>query len=212
MSYLFHEKLYRSSPAMEKLTKIPVTICGAGALGANIAESLARSGVSQLTVIDCDRLDERNLSTQPYYRDDVGAKKVALLEHHLYEAVGVELNAVAKKLLPDNASRLLKDSGLVIDAFDNSEARQAVTDACWVLQIPCLHAGLSPDFSEVLWNEQYRVPSDVNDDICDYPLARNLVMLTVAIATEIAIRYITTGEKENRMITFQDFSVTALAP
>ena len=74
MSYLFHENLYRSSPAMKKLTKIPVTICGAGALGANIAESLARSGVSQLTVIDCDRLDERNLSTQPYYHDDVGAK------------------------------------------------------------------------------------------------------------------------------------------
>ena len=212
MSYLFHEKLYRSSLAMQRLTQLPVTICGAGALGANIAESLARSGVSQLTVIDCDRLDERNLSTQPYYRDDVGAKKVALLENHLYQAVGLELTSVAKRLQPDNASRLLKDSGLVIDAFDNSESRQSVADACWVLQIPCLHAGLSPDYSEVLWNEQYRVPSDVNDDICDYPLARNLVMLTVAIATEIAIRYITTGEKENRMMTFQDFRISELTP
>ena len=208
MSYTFHEQLYRTAPAMEKLHAVPITICGAGALGANIAESLARSGVSQLTVIDCDRIDDRNLSTQPYYREDVGAKKVGLLENHLYQAVGVEMAAIDKRLSPTNATRLLKSARLVIDAFDNSEARQSVADACWVVQIPCLHVGLFRDYGEVLWNESYRVPSDANDDICDYPLARNLVMLVVAIAAEIAIRYITTGEQDNRMITFQDFKVS----
>jgi molybdopterin/thiamine biosynthesis adenylyltransferase len=44
-----------------------VTVCGAGALGANITENLARSGAGSLVVIDRDRIEERNLSTQPYY-------------------------------------------------------------------------------------------------------------------------------------------------
>lgn len=209
MSFLFHEQLYRTSAVMKQLNDIPVTICGAGALGANIAESLARSGVSQLTVIDCDRIDERNLSTQPYFREDVGAKKVTLLENHLYQAIGLEMTAVPKRLSPTNAGRLLQSAELVIDAFDNSEGRQSVADTCWVLQIPCLHAGLFSDYGEVLWNEVYQIPSDANDDICDYPLARNLVMLVVAIASEIAIRYITTGKRDNRMITFQDFQISA---
>ena len=42
---------------MAKLKNYPVTICGAGALGANIAENLARSGFDKLTVIDRDRIE-----------------------------------------------------------------------------------------------------------------------------------------------------------
>lgn len=56
MSIFFHEQLYRSNAVMTKLKDYPTTICGAGALGANIAENLARSGFAQLTVIDCDSL------------------------------------------------------------------------------------------------------------------------------------------------------------
>jgi hypothetical protein len=37
----------------------------------------------------------------------------------------------------------------------------------------------------IVWNPIYRVPSPANDDVCDYPLARNLVMLTVAVACEV---------------------------
>ncbi len=52
MSIFFHEQLYRTNAVMAKLKDYPVTICGAGALGANIAENLARSGFDKLTVID----------------------------------------------------------------------------------------------------------------------------------------------------------------
>ncbi len=48
---------------MTKLKNLSVTVCGAGALGANITENLARAGFSQLRVIDCDCIEERNLST-----------------------------------------------------------------------------------------------------------------------------------------------------
>jgi molybdopterin-synthase adenylyltransferase len=207
MSIFFHEQLYRSNAVMQKLKDYPVTICGAGALGANITENLARSGFDKLTVIDCDRIEERNLSTQPYYRSDVGAFKAKILANNLYRAIGTKVDAKTKELTSTNTSQLLKDSQLIIDAFDNSIARQAVKDYAEQFNIPCLHAGLSADYAEVIWNDVYRVPSDVNDDICDYPLARNLVMLTVAVACEAVISFIATAQQRNFTITLKDMKV-----
>ncbi|MDZ8257938.1 ThiF family adenylyltransferase [Nostoc sp. ChiQUE01b] len=210
MSIFFHEQLYRSNAVMAKLKNYPVTICGAGALGANIAENLARSGFDKLTVIDRDRIEERNLSTQPYYRSDVGAFKAKILANNLYRAIGTKVDAKTKELTPANTTQLLQDSQLIVDVFDNSVARQAVKDYAEKLSIPCLHAGLSADYAEVIWNDVYRVPSEVNDDICDYPLARNLVILTVAVACEAIVSFIATAQQRNFTITQKDLTVQSL--
>jgi molybdopterin/thiamine biosynthesis adenylyltransferase len=206
-AYLFHEELHRSNAVIERLRAYPVTVCGAGALGANLAESLARQGFAALRVIDCDRIEERNLSTQPYYLSDVGAFKAKILANSLYRALGVKLDARIDELTPANAAKLLKDSALVIDAFDNSGSRQALKDFCAGANIECLHAGLADGYAEVIWNENYRVPSAAQDDICDYPLARNLVMLTVAVACEAIVKFIANGEKQSFTITLDDFAV-----
>ncbi|GFE67849.1 ThiF family adenylyltransferase [Chroococcus sp. FPU101] len=206
MTIFFHEQLYRTNELMKKVEKYPIAICGAGALGANITENLARSGFSQLKVIDYDRIEERNLSTQPYYRSDVGAFKAKILANHLYRAVGVKIVAVTDKLTLESVTSLLKGN-LVIDAFDNSVARGIVKEHCERKSISCLHTGLSSDYAEIIWNESYRVPSDVNDDICDYPLARNLVMLTVAVTCETVINFIATKQKLSHSITLKDLSI-----
>jgi molybdopterin-synthase adenylyltransferase len=210
MSIFFHEQLYRSPSVMLLLKKIPVTVCGAGALGANITESLARSGFCQLTVIDRDRIEERNLSTQPYYRSDVGAFKAKILANNLYRALGVKIEAHSKELTPANVTQLLANSAAIVDTFDNSVGRQAVKDYCASASVPCLHVGLAADYSEIIWNEHYRVPSSANDDVCDYPLARNLVMLTVAVACEVIVAFVATKEQKNLTCTIGDFAVRPL--
>ncbi|WP_026735479.1 ThiF family adenylyltransferase [Fischerella sp. PCC 9605] len=202
-----HEKLHRTSTLMTKLREFPVTICGAGALGANLTENLARSGFGKLRVIDRDRIEERNLSTQPYYRSDVGAYKAKILTNTLYRALGIAVDGRPKELTPGNADLLLTGSALVIDTFDNSSSRQAVFDYCANSQIPCLHVGLASDYAEIIWNPIYRVPSPANDDVCDYPLARNLVMLTVAVACEVIITFVATGEQQSFTVTLADFAV-----
>jgi molybdopterin-synthase adenylyltransferase len=207
MSIYLHEQLHRTPELMSKLRDFPVTICGAGALGANITESLARSGFSKLRVIDKDRIEERNLSTQPYYRSDVGAFKAKILTNMLYRALSVAVDGVAKELTSANAKQLLAGSNLVIDAFDNSIARQAVKDCCSTSQMPCLHVGLASHYAEIIWNEVYRVPSNVNDDVCDYPLARNLVILAVAIACEVAVTFVATQQQQSFTVTLADFAV-----
>lgn len=207
MSFFFHEQLYRSREVLARVRAFGVTVCGAGALGANIAESLARQGFGRLRVIDRDRVEERNLSTQPYYRSDIGALKARALAHALYRALGVELEARVDELTAANAAKLLRGGALVVDAFDNSTARQAVQDFCAGAQVPCLHAGLAGDYAEVIWGEVYRVPSAAQTDACDYPLARNLVTLTVAVTCESVMSFIADGARRSFTVTLRDLAV-----
>ncbi len=181
MSIFFHEKLHRTAEVVEKMHACPVTICGAGALGANIAESLARAGFKQFKIIDYDRVEERNLSTQPYQRGDIGAFKARMMANMLYRAVGAKVEAQTQRLTDENVHKLLGGSTLVVDTFDNSVGRRIVKDWCAEAGTPCLHAGLAADYAEIIWNDRYRVPSPAHDDVCDYPLARNLVMLAVSV-------------------------------
>jgi tRNA A37 threonylcarbamoyladenosine dehydratase len=180
MNSFYHEQLYR-------LRDFPVTVCGAGALGANIVDSLARTGLSRLRVVDRDRIEARNLSTQPFYRADVGAFKATMLGNVLYRALGVEVDARSEDLTAGNARKFLRESALVVDAFDNSVSRRVVKEYCE--------------------NEVYRVPSAAQDDVCDYPLARNLVTLAVAVVCETIVDFITTGARRSHTITLRDFAV-----
>ena len=80
-------------------------------------------------------------------------------------------------------------------------------DQCRAAGLPCLHAGLFADYGEVIWDESYRVPQDVAGDVCDYPLARNLVLVTVAVASEALVRFVLGGVKQDWSITLRDFAV-----
>jgi molybdopterin/thiamine biosynthesis adenylyltransferase len=207
MNRFYHEQLYRTPEVMARLRDFPVTVCGAGALGANITESLARVGLARVRVIDRDRIEERNLSTQPFYRADVGAFKATMLGNVLYRALGVEVDARSEDLTTGNARKFLRGSMLVVDAFDNSASRRALKEYSESAGVACLHAGLAGDYAEVIWNEDYLVPSAAHYDVCDYPLARNLVTLTVAVACETVIDFITTGARRSHTITLRDFAV-----
>lgn len=207
MSIFYHEELYRSNELIHKIKRLNVTICGAGALGGNITESLARSGFGLLKVIDFDRIEERNLSTQPFQKSDIGAFKAQMMSNILYRAVGAKIDGVIKKLEENNVHKLLRGSDLVIDVFDNSVSRQIVKDYCIDKKMPCLHVGLAGDYAEVIWNELYRVPSATNDDVCDYPLARNLVTLATSVACEVIVGFAAKGLKDSYTITLGDFAV-----
>jgi molybdopterin-synthase adenylyltransferase len=207
MSIFLHEQLYRSVAVMERLKSFSIVICGAGALGANITENLARSGYTNLKVIDFDRIEEHNLSTQPYYKTDIGGFKAKVLANSLYRAIGVKIQAETKELTAANVGILLQGADLVIDAFDNHRSRLAVTEHCLQQHLACLHAGMAADYAEVIWNQDYRVPADVTGDICDYPLARNLVMLTVAATCEIVMQFVAAGEQRDCTITLKDLNI-----
>ena len=204
---LHHEQIYRGKDTMNKLAEASVHFCGAGALGSNMAINLARTGLSKLCVIDMDRVEQHNIGTQIYSLDDVGGKKAELFRNIIYRELGMDVESHAKELTEKNIDKLLKGAKLVLDTFDNTKSRQLIFDYCKEKGINCLHAGVNGEYAEVTWNENYRVPSDAGMDICDYPLARNLILLTTAVASEILIRFIATGTKENYSVTIGDLSI-----
>jgi hypothetical protein len=68
---------------------------------------------------------------------------------------------------------------------------------------------MNADYGEVRWNDVYRVPADVVEgNVCDYPLARNLILLVVAAGCEAVLRYVLDGRQENYAVTLRDLKIT----
>ncbi len=180
-SPFFHEERHASlAPFAGRL----ITICGAGTLGANLAETLARMGLARLRVIDRDKVELHNLSVQPYSRAEIGAPKARALANMLYRAVQAKVEPLVSELTVGNASNLLKGSDLVVDAFDNMQARSAVSATVRALSLPCLHIGFSSDglYGNGLWEPDYQVPGDATGDPCDYPLTRPFALALTSLA------------------------------
>src|SRR5262249_18577466 len=140
---------------------------------------------ARLRVIDRDRVETRNLSTQPYQRGDVGLPKARALANGLYRAAQTRVEPVVRELTRDNAPDLLAGSTLVVDAFDNHEARAAVSQTARRLGVACLHVGFSADglYGSGIWEPGYLVPANAVGDPCDYPLTRPLALVLTALAT-----------------------------
>lgn len=208
-SKFHHEEIYRGKDLVTRLGIHHVVICGAGALGSNLAEALVRIGFSRLSVIDFDRVDAHNIGTQVFGEADVGALKVKALQTRLFRDTGVEIGAFDKKLDASNAKKLLRSACFVVDCFDNSASRQVLQETCRHERLPLLHCGLFDTYGEVIWNQRYRVPNDAEGDVCDYPLARNLIQLVVAIAAEEILDYCLAQEPRGAdwTVTLKDLQI-----
>ena len=202
--------IYRGADLLARLEAMPVTLCGAGALGSLLADNLARQGFRLWKVIDRDRVEEHNVGTQLYGESEVGAWKVEALRSRLFRAVGVEIEAVAKELTDRNARSLFKGSGVVIDAFDNSAARAGSCSSIAARgpRLPSCRPLRRLRRGDL--GRELPVPSDVGVDVCDYPLARNLVLLAVSVAAESLVRFVRDGTKGGWSITLCDFAIRPL--
>lgn len=213
-SRFHHEEIYRGKDLVKKLQPHHLLVCGAGALGSNLIDSLARMGFPNLKVVDRDRVEAHNINTQVYGDMDVGALKADALKNRIFRHVSTEIEAISKELTASNARTLLKGATLVVDAFDNTASRQLVQDECRARKVPCLHAGLYEDYGEVVWDERYTVPGQVaGGDVCDYPLARNIALLVVVAAAEEILDFCL-AEKPRRQswsITLKDLAVRPIA-
>lgn len=210
MDHLVHERLYRSNETIKRVSSASICICGCGAIGANLADSLSRMGVRHIRLIDFDRVEQHNIGTQPWLNEDIGMKKVVALFNIIYRATRFSPVTSDNKLDAGNQSKLIGKPDLIIDAFDNSDSRGCVVAYADRTHIPCLHIGLAADYAEIIWNERYKVPQASGADDCNYPLARTTIMLAVAVATEVVIRFIDKKIMRNYTITLNDFAIKEL--
>lgn len=205
-SPFFHEERHISlAPFLNHF----ITICGAGALGGNLAEALARMGFARLKLIDKDRVEMRNLSTQPYSRAEVGAPKARALANTLYRAVQAKVEPAVVELTAKNAANLLGGSALVVDAFDNREGRAAVSETARSLVLPCLHIGFSGDglYGSGIWEPHYQILQEVPGDPCDYPLTRPLALTLTSLAARSIVDFFRDGQHRDLELTWNDLKI-----
>ncbi len=60
----------------DRLEGLDVTVVGVGAIGRQVALQLAALGVGQLRLVDFDRVEPTNVTTQGYFQENVGLAKV----------------------------------------------------------------------------------------------------------------------------------------
>jgi molybdopterin/thiamine biosynthesis adenylyltransferase len=205
MSITLHEAVYRGEAALQKLAQARIVVCGAGALGSQLVDNLVRHGAQNLLVIDRDRVEEHNIGTQVYDQNEIGAWKSEALQARCFRATNIEIEAVNKTLDERNIAKYFKQANLVVDAFDNSASRRLVTEFCNAHKVPCVHLGVNSDYGAVQWNNGYRVPNDVTaGNACDYPLARNVLLFTMAIGSECVLRFLLHGVQKNYSFTLGD--------
>lgn len=209
-SKFHHEEIYRGKDLVQKLKAKKIIVCGGGAIGSNLIDNLVRQGVSSLRVIDKDRVETHNVNTQTFDESDVGAMKANVIQAKAYRSVGADIEIESKELTAANIKKLLKGGDLIVDAFDNSASRKLLQEYCRAQKIPLVHAGLSDTYSEVVWDQNYKVPSDSKEDVCDNPMARNLILMTVAVLSEEIINFCLekTPRYWDRGVTLKDLKIS----
>ena len=127
-------QLLLGSDAMERLGSIKVIIFGVGGVGSWCAESLVRSGSSDLTVVDSDRVCITNISRQLMATvKTVGQVKVEALKDRLLTINPMaEIDARQQIFSEETADSFCLDSyDYIIDAIDSlKDKRLLIEMAC----------------------------------------------------------------------------------
>ena len=127
-------QLLLGSDAMERLNSIKVIIFGVGGVGSWCAESLVRSGISHMTVVDSDRVCITNINRQLMATvKTVGQVKVEALKERLLTINPMaEIDARQQIFSEETADSFCLDSyDYIIDAIDSlKDKRLLIEMAC----------------------------------------------------------------------------------
>ena len=122
-----------------------VLLCGCGALGSVIANTLARAGVGYLRIVDRDFLELNNLQRQVLYDEaDVEAglpKAIAAAEKLRRINSQIEIEPVVADVSHANIRSLADGVDLILDGTDNFETRLLVNDFAIASGLPWVYGG-----------------------------------------------------------------------
>lgn len=114
------------SEGMERLAKSNVILFGVGGVGSWCAESLIRSGIRQLTIVDFDKVAESNINRQLMATTvTIGEYKVDVLKKRLLDInPSAEINALKEVYDAETAESFQLDSyDVIIDAIDSIDSK-----------------------------------------------------------------------------------------
>lgn len=129
----------------ERLAAASALVCGCGALGSLLANTLVRAGVGKVRVVDRDFIELNNLQRQFLFdEDDIAAnlpKAVAAANKLRRINSQVQVEPVVADVDYRNIEHLCRGVDVIVDGTDNFETRFLINDAAIKLGIPWIYGG-----------------------------------------------------------------------
>lgn len=188
-----------------------IVFCGVGALGSTAAV-LCRNLEASLVFVDFDRVESKNLLAQAFVKQSVGKNKAEALKLQLLNFHGVKTEAFGVRVTADNVNALIKDAGLIVDAFDNAASRALLSRAARASAIPLLHAAITGDgtFGLLRWDERFTAdPEDVaGQATCEGGEHLPLIGLLGAALARTIQDFVKGGTRRDSMVGLQAVTPT----
>ena len=127
-----------------------VLVIGIGGVGGYTVESLARSGVGYIHIVDYDKVDDTNVNRQIIaLNSTVGQNKVEVMKNRIKD-INPSIEVVATNIFVNesNIEDFIKDVDFVVDACDTVATKLALILACKKFNIPfisCMGTGNKMD-------------------------------------------------------------------
>jgi tRNA A37 threonylcarbamoyladenosine dehydratase len=136
-------KLY-GEHGLNRLKKAHICVIGIGGVGSWVAESLARSAIGRLTLIDLDIVSESNINRQILATEDVvGRDKVIVMKERIAQINSdCDVVTIDDFITAQNLDELLADRpDFVIDCIDDFRTKAALIAYCKTNKIKLLTTG-----------------------------------------------------------------------
>ncbi len=128
-----------------RLAESRVLVCGCGALGSVLANTLVRSGVGAVRIVDRDFVETSNLQRQVLFdEDDVAGqlpKAIAAAERLRRINSQVEIEPIVADVDHANIEKLCQGVDAIVDGTDNFEIRFLINDVAVKHGLPWVYGG-----------------------------------------------------------------------
>ncbi len=129
------------------ISRLKVGIIGLGSVGCIVAESMARIGVTQVTLIDPDRVEEHNLDRLLYANaNDIGKLKVELAEREMRRnatSEKIKIDILPVSVHDENAYAKVLDCDIIFSCVDRPVARDVLNYVANAHLIPVIDGGVA---------------------------------------------------------------------
>ncbi|CDZ77639.1 putative adenylyltransferase/sulfurtransferase MoeZ [Legionella massiliensis] len=127
-----------------RLKQAKILCVGAGGLGCPALQYLAAAGIGTLGIIDSDKVDLSNLQRQILFQtSDIGRLKTEVAKERLLALnPEITINTYCEFFSDANASSLVNDYQIVLDASDNYQTRYLLNEVCRAQNTPLVSASI----------------------------------------------------------------------
>ena len=116
----------------KKILSAKILIVGLGGLGCPLLIYLASAGVSNIGLVDSDKVELSNLGRQTLFDfSDIGKSKIERAKFKINKInKNIKIKLFREKILKNNIENILKGYDIICDGTDNFNTRYLINDEC----------------------------------------------------------------------------------